>query len=145
MGGELNCVLVNVCGLKLAIPFENIEGALSLSTVTLKLDNAYEWRLGSFTRGSIQSRIVDTGCWILSGRYDAGQSRYEELLVLEGKNWALACDDLEKSVRIPHSKINLNSDKKNRPWLLGTYMEERCAVVDVQALTKQLEQASNDL
>ncbi|WP_143083725.1 chemotaxis protein CheW [Neptunomonas qingdaonensis] len=144
MGGELNCVLVNVCGLKLAIPFESIEGALSLSTVTLQLENNYEWLLGSFARGSIQSQIVDTGCWILSDRYDPAKSRYAELLVLEGKRWALTCDVVEKSVRIPHSSININAEKQNRPWLLGTYMQERCAVVDVDALIKQLELASGN-
>nr|WP_028471208.1 chemotaxis protein CheW [Neptunomonas japonica] len=134
--------MVNVCGLKLAIPFEGIEGALTLSTVTLQLSNQYDWVLGSFERSSFSTVIVDTGQWLLEDRYDAALSRYAELIVLDGKNWALTCDELVKSVRIPHSRINMNSNKQGRPWMLGTYMEERCAVVDVAALVAQFEKAS---
>jgi purine-binding chemotaxis protein CheW len=113
-----------------------------LSTVTLQLNNQYDWILGSFERSSFSTAIVDTGQWLLADRYDAALSRYAELIVLDGKNWALACDELVKSVRIPHSRINMNSNKQGRPWMLGTYMEERCAVVDVAALVAQFEQAS---
>jgi purine-binding chemotaxis protein CheW len=139
----LNCVLISVCGLNLAIPFDGIEGALSLNSVTLQLNNQYDWMLGSFVgSASFSTAIIDTGQWLLTDRYDAALSRYEEIIVLDGKGWALACDNLVKSVRIPHSSINMNNNKQGRPWMLGTYMEERCAVIDVPALVAQLEQAN---
>ena len=133
---------MSVCGLKLAIPFDGIEGVLSLGTVTLQLSNEYDWVLGSFGKSHVSTTIIDTGHWLLGDRYDPMLSRYEELVVLDGKDWALACDDLVKSVRIPHSSIKMNSNKQGRPWMLGTYMAERCAVVDISAFVAQLEQAS---
>ncbi|WP_394165920.1 chemotaxis protein CheW, partial [Neptunomonas phycophila] len=141
VGPELNCVLVNLAGLKLAIPFEYIEGTLSLDTLTLKLENTEEWIIGSFGSSLSYTRIVDAGSWLMPGRYESHASDYAECVILEGRQWAIACDELLKSLRIPVSEVNWNANKESRPWLLGTYMPERCAVVDVRVLLEQFEQA----
>jgi purine-binding chemotaxis protein CheW len=77
----------------------------------------------------------------MPNRYDATKSKYTEFVVLAGRDWAIACDDLVKSIRVPESEINWNTDKADRPWLLGTYMRERCAIIDVPALLELFEQA----
>lgn len=140
-GLELNCVLIEVYGLKLAIPFEMIEGTVSLNTLTLSLDNDHSWILGSFSGSGKRTNIVDTAARLIPGRYDATRSKYTEIVILRGRDWALACDALLKSIRIPDSGITWNHDRVGRPWLRGTYMEERCAILDVDMLMEQFEQA----
>jgi len=44
-------------------------------------------------------------------------------------------------VRIPTAAINWNRDRKQRSWLLGTYMPERCAILDIEQLLLEFEAA----
>ena len=121
-------------GLKLAIPFDQVEGALQLADMALDLEGP-EWMIGSFGKeGTARTRIVDTARWLIPEHYRPEYSRYTEVIILRGRRWALACDELIKSVRIDTGRINWHRDKTQRPWLLGTYMPERCAILDIDQL-----------
>ncbi|RVU30285.1 hypothetical protein EOE65_11600 [Neptunomonas marina] len=139
----MNCILVEVFGVRVALPFEAIEGAISLNSVTMQLDNEHAWVLGSFGSSVAYTRIVDTAGWIMPHKYDAERSSYKEVVILKGRRWALSCDELLQSVHIPMHEINWNSDKTNRPWLMGTYMKEKCAILDIPTLIGEFEEALN--
>ncbi len=134
-------MLVEIYGLKLALPLEYIEGTQHINMLTLQLDNLHDWILGSFGSPLSLTQIVDTAGFLIPDRYDATKSHYKEVVVLTGRRWAISCDELVKSIKVPSARININTDKKSRPWLLGTYMPERCAIVDIPELLEQLERA----
>ncbi|MDI3322864.1 chemotaxis protein CheW [Pontibacterium granulatum] len=136
----LNCILFQLQGLTLAIPVDDVEGAVSMERLTLHLDLEHEWVLGFFNAMGKETSVVDTGQWLLSGRFDAAKANYEEVLILKGRRWALACDTLVKSIRMSHSDIVWAGENKSRPWLLGTNMTERCAILDVDKLQMLLNQ-----
>lgn len=138
--GVLNCILFQLQGLTLAIPVDDVEGAISMEQLTLHLDLEHEWVLGFFDAMGKETSVVDTGSWLLPGRFDAAQANYEDVLILKGRRWSLACDALVKSVRMPHSDIVWAGENKSRPWLLGTNMTERCAILDADKLQMLLNQ-----
>jgi len=136
----LNCILFQLQGLTLAIPVDDVEGAVSMERLTLHFDMDHDWVLGFFDAMGKETSVVDTGNWLLPGRFDASQANYEEVLILKGRRWALACDTLVKSMRMQHSDIVWAGENKSRPWLLGTNMAERCAILDVDKLQMLLNQ-----
>ncbi len=141
LGKDINCVLIRMHGLNLAIPFDHIEGAVHLSSVSLTLDAAHDWCLGRF--GGVQSdtNVIDTALWLIPDRYRPEMAKYDELIILRGRHWALACDELVKSIRIPADKVSWAGKDNPRSWLLGTYMEERCAILDIPELLNQFDSA----
>ncbi|WP_432698677.1 chemotaxis protein CheW [Marinobacterium sp. YM272] len=126
-------------GLKLAVHFDRIEGALNLCDLSLSIGGMPEWILGTFGTELEQTHVVDTALWLIPGRYQPEHSQYSEVLILQGRKWALACDGLVKSIQIPMDRVNLNQDKAQRSWLLGTYMDERCAILDIEQLVEEFE------
>lgn len=136
----LNCILFQLQGLNLAIPVDDVDGAVAMERLTLHLDLDHEWVLGAFTALDKETRVVDTGSWLLSGRFDPARAKYEEVLILKGRRWALACDTLVKSIRMSHNDIVWAGDSNTRPWMLGTNMSERCAIMDVDKLQALLDE-----
>ncbi|MEH6442299.1 MAG: hypothetical protein V7784_00250 [Oceanospirillaceae bacterium] len=137
---SINCIIVLMYGLKLAIPFEQVEGHIRLSNVTLSLDNEREWILGDFTSSTMRTHIVDTAQILFGDNYDALKSNYNEMLVLEGKHWSIVFDKVIKAQNILLSDVTENPSPQFRPWLTGTYMAEKCALVNVSAMVKMFEE-----
>ena len=129
-------------GMKLAIEFDHIEGALNFHDLSLEIAGLPDWILGRFGAEQDKTYVVDTAQWLIPERYQPEHSQYTEVVILQGRKWALACDGLVKSIQIPFNQINLNQDRSRRAWLLGTYMAERCAILDVHQLVEEFEAVS---
>ena len=140
---SINCIIVLMYGLKLAIPFEQFEGHIKLSNVTLSLDNDRDWILGDFTSSTMRTHVVDTAQILFGDNYDALNSNYNEMLVLEGKHWSIVFDKVIKTQNILLSDVTENPSPQFRPWLTGTYMPEKCALVNVSAMVKMFEDELN--
>lgn len=140
-GEEMNCILLDMHGLKLAVPFDYVEGALQLESLSLRLDGP-EWVLGRFGEEPAWTQVVDTARWLIPERYKPEYSKYAEVIILKGRRWAIACDELVKSIRVDTRQINWHQDKSHRSWLLGTYMPERCAILDIDQLLLEFEACS---
>ena len=140
---SINCIIVLMYGLKLAIPFEQFEGHIKLSNVTLSLDNDRDWILGDFTSATMRTHVVDTAQILFGDNYDALNSNYNEMLVLEGKHWSIVFDKVIKTQNILLSDVTENPSPQFRPWLTGTYMPEKCALVNVSAMVKMFEDELN--
>jgi purine-binding chemotaxis protein CheW len=137
----MNCILLDMHGLKLAVPFDYVEGALQLESLSLRLDGP-EWVLGRFGEEPAWTQVVDTARWLIPERYKPEYSKYAEVIILKGRRWAIACDELVKSIRVDTRQINWHQDKSHRSWLLGTYMPERCAILDIDQLLLEFEACS---
>ena len=140
---SVNCLIVLMYGLKLAIPFEHIEGHIRISNVTLSIDNERDWIIGDFTSLTMRTHIVDTAQIIFGNNYDPLKSNYNEMLVLQGKHWSIMIDKVIKTQNIKLSDVCENPSPQLRPWLTGTYMAEKCALVNVAAMVKLFEQQLN--
>ncbi|MBY4675970.1 chemotaxis protein CheW [Marinobacterium arenosum] len=141
-GDELNCVMVTVYGINVAIPMEHIQSATSIEKVSLRMELEHDWILGQIVKNDhTLTYVLDSAHWLMPELYDAEKCSYQDMVVLDGGYWALACDEMTRSVRIPCSSVAWSVDRSRRPWLLGTCMAERCAILDVDALISQLNSA----
>jgi purine-binding chemotaxis protein CheW len=140
---SINCLIVLMYGLKLAIPFEQIEGHIRLSNVTLSIDNDRDWILGDFTSLTMRTHIVDTAQMLFGDNYDPLKSNYNEMLVLQGKHWSIVFDKVIGTKNIKLSDVAENASPQFRPWLTGTYMPEKCALVNVTAMVKMFDDERN--
>ncbi len=140
---SINCIIVLMYGLKLAIPFEDIEGLIKLSNVTLSLDNDRNWILGDFRSATMCTHIVDTAQILFGDNYDPLNSNYNEMLVLAGKHWSIVFDKIIKAQNIVLSDVTENPSPQFRPWLTGTYLPEKCALVNVAAMVKMFDEELN--
>ena len=140
---SINCVIVLMYGLKLAIPFEDIEGLIKLSNVTLSLDNDRNWILGDFRSATMCTHVVDTAQILFGDNYDPLNSNYNEMLVLAGKHWSIVFDKIIKAQNILLSDVTENPSPQFRPWLTGTYLAEKCALVNVAAMVKMFDDELN--
>ena len=139
--GVIQCMLVKMHGLNLAIPSDFIDAVHSMPNVTLQLDSEHDWCIGTFSSHQRTAFLVDTARWLIPERYDPALADYHELIILQGRIWALACDELVRSVALPLDKINWAPADSSRPWFWGTYMEERCVLLNVGKLMTQLNHA----
>ncbi|EPJ45979.1 MAG: hypothetical protein OFPII_23190 [Osedax symbiont Rs1] len=140
---SINCIIVLMYGLKLAIPFEDIEGLIKLSNVTLSLDNDRNWILGDFRSATMCTHVVDTAQILFGDNYDPLNSNYNEMLVLAGKHWSIVFDKIIKAQNILLSDVTENPSPQFRPWLTGTYLAEKCALVNVAAMVKMFDDELN--
>ncbi|MCV6587868.1 MAG: hypothetical protein OIF57_02395, partial [Marinobacterium sp.] len=141
-GEEVNCVVIQVHGINVAIPMEQIESTRKLADISLEIDLEREWILGQLRSGDHTiTYILDGGCWLMPELHDPDKANYQDLIMLPGGYWGIACDEMVRSVRIPVDEVSWAVNRSKRPWLLGTYMKERCAILDVDTLVDQLNAA----
>ncbi|GGO85052.1 hypothetical protein GCM10011348_32710 [Marinobacterium nitratireducens] len=141
LGDEFNTVLVRMHGLRLAVPFDQVQAVQHLDGLSLALDRDHDWVLGRYESRTGPVQVVDTALRMIPERYDPALARYREALVLSGRRWALACDELLQSLQLRADEVKWNGDRASRPWLLGTCARERCFLVDVPALLAQFDAA----
>jgi len=140
---SINCVIVLMYGLKLAIPFEDIEGMIKLSNVSLSLTSDRNWILGDFSSATMGTHVVDTAQILFGDNYNPIKSNYKEMLVLSGKHWSIVFDKVIKAQNILLRDVTENPSPQFRPWLTGTYLAEKCALVNVKAMVKMFDDELN--
>ncbi|WP_315981235.1 hypothetical protein [Aliamphritea spongicola] len=138
---EMQCIIVEMHGLQLAMPLEHVLEPRHIADMSFVLDDQYDWVLGSFLDLNFKIDVVDTAMWLIPETYEPHNATYDEILLLQGKPWALTYDRMVTAQIISMDEVTLNTDKSRRPWLLGTSMAHKCAIVDIPALCKQLEEA----
>ncbi|KGK42200.1 hypothetical protein LH51_08970, partial [Nitrincola sp. A-D6] len=136
---NLRCILVDVHGLKLAIPTDDVDGVQEVHDLTMSIELRHDWMIGHFGRDECPTTVVDTGLWVIPGSYSVDKADYTDVLILKGRRWALACNQIIKSIDLPRSAININQDKDHRAWLYGTSLVHRCAVLDTDHLIEEFE------
>ena len=132
----IKAVLIDMHGMKLALPQDQMEAVFDFESVSMSISGLPEWVIGRVESERSTLDVVDTAQWLIPEKYKPEYAEYQQFVVLPGRIWALACDGLVKSIEIPHDELNWNTDRSERGWLIGTYMPERCALIDVPYLVE---------
>ncbi|MBU2964796.1 chemotaxis protein CheW, partial [Amphritea atlantica] len=137
----LQCLLVKMYGVRLALPIKYLQGAHDISTMKLGLNHDADWILGSYDESGTLVRVIDTAMWTIPERYEPDQADYSELIKIKDAGWAITIDSMIGSQAIEEDSITWNNNPKARPWLLGTCMQHQCAVMNIPALLDGLNAA----
>jgi purine-binding chemotaxis protein CheW len=137
----VECLIFNVCGLKLAVPLLYLGGVHEINRADVKpLVGQPGWYLGIVHTAEYNLQVIDTAHLIMPERkpYLAEQG-FKYLIQLEKTPWAIACQSIDDTVRLNASEINWRGKRGKRNWLAGTVIERMCALVDVNGLLQHVD------
>lgn len=102
------------------------------------LPNSPEWFLGLFLLDGRKIAVVDPAPLVFGEKKQSNnvgsESSYENILLLTGSRWAIACDEIIDKKQFSKEFIRLRENSESKPWLIGTLTEPRAALVDLHGL-----------
>ncbi|MGE7138212.1 hypothetical protein ACQKIE_11340 [Luteibacter sp. NPDC031894] len=128
-------LLCVAAGVKLAVPMADVTHVIPMPPLTAP-SSSNPVCLGRWRHPSGEARVADLAA-ILSP--DLSGAPVMTLVILQGRNWALACVVDEEPVELSPDTIQWRRGAANRPWLAGMSPEPKCGVVDTTALIEWLE------
>jgi len=138
---EFLALFFRVGKLLLATPLCELQHTLKMSEKPGRIPGQPAWFLGLMEDQGRQVGILDTGQLLFASHRGALQNSrgrgYARVLVIHGKKWALACDEILSISRLPPERVRWRTRRQNRPWLIGTLTEELIAVIDIHQLLPQ--------
>jgi len=145
----LQAILLELGGLKLALPLQELNGILKFPSELSQIPYSAPWVLGIYPTGERNIRIVDSSTLLLPERYrmgiDANCRRDQHLVVLIGNGeWGLDCLAASEVIQLQPEQVSWRSDRSSRPWLAGTVRDHLCALVDCAAFVTWLECGAPD-
>lgn len=134
---RLQVRLFQVAGLTLAVPLARVKDIVTSDADLAPSSQAAPPLLGLLSYPGGESRVVDTAGVILPSDATAVRQA-NHFVVLDAGRWALACDRIADVIEIQHSDVRWRTAAGKRPWLAGTVMKQKCALLDIDALVGQL-------
>jgi len=137
----VECLVFNVCGLKLAVPLLFLGGVHEIIASDVKpLMGQPSWYLGMVHTDEHNLQAIDTAKFIMPERnQNLSEQGFKYLIQLEKTPWAIACQSIDDTVRLEASEIKWRGDRGKRTWLAGTVIEKMCALIDVAGLLQSVE------
>ncbi|MGR9117018.1 MAG: chemotaxis protein CheW [Gammaproteobacteria bacterium] len=136
---EFQAIFFKVGQLILASPLTELSRTIKFDRAVTKIPGQPSWFLGLFEDQSKKIGILDTGQLILGKaqgqKRDLIEQPFKSMLVTQDGNWALACDELLSIGKLMPEQVRWRTNRQNRPWLIGTVIEQLTAVIDVNQLT----------
>jgi purine-binding chemotaxis protein CheW len=99
--------------------------------------------LGIVPYQGLQSKVVDTARLVLPAERAASlgsdtTDRCQHLVLIDEGRWALACSRIADVIELEGTDVRWRSASGKRLWLAGTVIERMCALLDIDALTRDL-------
>lgn len=139
---EIECLLFELMGLKLAIPLVMLGGVHNNDGKVTPLFGQGQHSLGVWQGDEQKITILDTAHLVMPEKNRTlAEEGYEFFIQLDRSPWALACQSICTTIKLTQDNIRWSGPSNKRPWLAGTVISEMCALIDVHATLKQLHRA----
>lgn len=136
---EIECLLFELMGLKLAIPLAMLGGVHNNDGKVTPLFGQAQHSLGVWQGDEQKITILDTAQLVMPEKNRTlAEEGYEFFIQLDRSPWALACQSICTTITLTQDNIRWSGASSKRQWLAGTVISEMCALVDVPATLKQL-------
>lgn len=137
--GCLQVRVFEVAGLSLAVPVARVKAVVTSRSRLTPLSEPVPLLLGVLASATGESRVVDTARLILPREacMQVGETpghRGGPVVILDDGRWALACTRIGAVIELQDSDVRWRTAAGKRPWLAGTAMKQRCALLDIDAL-----------
>lgn len=129
--------------LRLALPLHLLGGIQRRDKPLTPLVGRAEWFLGLMPHEPENINVVDTGRYLLGDKYRPELvDGYRYVIRIGDTAWGLACTDLCATRGLSQDDVRWYDSNPRRPWLAGMIKEDRCALLNAQALVEAFEQHS---
>ncbi|MFZ5843350.1 MAG: chemotaxis protein CheW [Pseudomonadota bacterium] len=127
--------------LRLALPLHLLGGIQRRDKPLTPLVGRAEWFLGLMPHEPDNINVVDTGRYLLGDKYRPELvDGYRYVIRIGDTTWGLACTDLCATRGLSQDDVRWYDSNPRRPWLAGMIKEDRCALLNAQALVEAFQQ-----
>jgi len=123
----------SVAGIQVAIPVGDIESWQPLDAHIIAVAQVPDWCLGVIEKEGRRCHVIDLARVIAPTL--AERAVPVVAIALVGGHWMLACDGFGEEIVLASGEVRWRELAGDRPWLAGTALERRCAVLDVIGLS----------
>ncbi|WP_187300582.1 chemotaxis protein CheW, partial [Mizugakiibacter sediminis] len=134
-GGARRYRVCRAAGVRLALPVSEIAEVAPLPALLPPPPAAPAWYAGRWPHDGLEMTVVRLAAVVAPERAAGADA---VLVRLGGGYWALACEDAGEERLLDAAEVRWRQAAGARPWLAGTALAARCAVLDVVGLTGML-------
>lgn len=135
---EFQALFFKVEHMILATPLHDLSRTIQLDRKIGKIPGQPSWFMGLLDDQDSRIGVLDTGQLVFGkqrgSQRDLEKNPFKQILITEDKRWGLVCDEILSIGRLQPDKVRWRTQRQNRPWLIGTVIEELTAIIDVQML-----------
>ena len=142
--GSFQAMFFEVAGLVIAVPLIELGGIHNVDK-TNALMGKPPWFKGVMIHREEQINVVDTALWVMPEKCDKKLKeslKYQYVVMLSDTQWGLMAESLVDTVTLEQEDVKWLDAPSKRPWLAGLVKDRMCALLDVDALTKLLDQGA---
>jgi purine-binding chemotaxis protein CheW len=142
--GDFQAMFFDVAGLTIAVPLIELGGIHKVGK-TNSLMGKPDWFKGVMLHRDDKINIVDTALWVMPEKCDEALKEslnYQYVIMLKDSSWGLMAENLVDTVILKQEEVKWLDKANKRPWLAGLVKEKMCALLDVCALIKLLDEGS---
>jgi len=144
--GEFQAMFFDVAGLTIAVPLIELGGIHNVDKIT-SLMGKPSWFKGVMVYRDEKINVVDTALWVMPEKYDQSLKNslnYQYIIMLSDSNWGLSAEKLVDTVTLKQSDVKWLDSPSKRPWLAGLVKDRMCALLEVEALIKLLNEGAGN-
>lgn len=140
--GSFQAMFFDVAGLTIAVPLIELGGIHNVESIN-SLMGKPDWFKGVMLHREEKINVVDTALWVMPEKCDQqlmDSLAYQYIIMLSNSQWGLMAEHLVDTVTLEQSDVKWMDSNPKRPWLAGLVKERMCALLDIDALIKMLDQ-----
>lgn len=143
--GSFQAMFFDVAGLTVAVPLIEL-GGIHNAESTSSLMGKPDWFKGVMIHREEKINVVDTARWVMPEKCDQNlldSLNYQYVIMLSESAWGLLAENLVDTVTLQQDDVKWLDAPSKRPWLAGLVKDRMCALLDVEALIKLLNDGAN--
>ena len=139
--GGFQVMYFDVAGLIIAVPLIEL-GGIHNTDKTNALIGKPDWFKGVMIHRGNKINVVDTALWVMPEKCNdtlINSLNYQYVIMLGDSQWGLLAERLVDTVTLEQNEVKWLDKPSKRPWLAGLVKERMCALLDIEALIKLLD------
>jgi purine-binding chemotaxis protein CheW len=134
-------LLFQVAGLTVAVSLVDLNGILRYPPQLVAVLGLPRWSLGVVRHRDTNVVAVDSITLFVPERLREAARAHANpryLVLFGGGRFGLACDAVDRVIRLTPAEVRWRGERGRRPWLAGTVREHLCALLEIPALARLL-------
>ena len=139
--GSFQAMFFDVAGLLIAVPLIELGGIHQIEKIT-SLMGKPDWYKGVMLYREDKINVVDTALWVMPEKCNEtllNALSYQYIIMLGSTAWGMMAENLVDTVTLQQEDVKWLDNNVKRPWLAGLVKDRMCALLDVDALVKMLD------
>lgn len=143
-------LLFKVAGLKLAIPLMELNGIVEWGDEYInELPGHKSWYLGIIQNQGKSVPVIDTLQQVVPQKRWPPEHllkrNFKHIIMIDNARWGLACEEVLEVITLKTDEVKWRSSRTKRRWLLGTVIDQMCALLDSSEFAAMLKTGDDSL